>query len=111
MLNAFFAYCLFLAATIVLEGIVVGIVAPAPLRRRALAVCVAANLFTHPVATLLMWRWSADFLAIEALVAMFEFGCYVRIVPLATVRAFGLAVVANFLTMCAGIFWWAWGLT
>ena len=81
------------------------------MRLRALRVCVAANLFTHPLATLLMWRWNPDLFTVEALVAALEFACYVRIVPLSAGRAFGLALVTNLLTMLVGLFWWAFCLT
>ena len=110
MWYALFQYGLLLAATILFEGIFVYAGAPAPLRRRALRVCVAANLFTHPLAMLLLWRWNPDFFAVEALVTLLEFLCYVRIVPLSAVRAFGLAFFTNVLTMLVGLFWWSFAL-
>jgi hypothetical protein len=107
VLHAVLVYGLLLAATVALELLVVRGVAPAPSRRRAATVCIAANLFTHPLATLLLWHWYADLLVIEALVTTLEFGCYVRLVPMAPARAFALALLANLLTAFAGLLWWA----
>jgi hypothetical protein len=114
VLHAFGTYCLFLAATIALELVVVRMLAPAAQRRRAVTVCAAANLFTHPFATLLSWHWFADLIAIEAVVILAEAACYLRLVPLSAGRAFGLAAAANVFTAFAGLVFWvlasaAWG--
>jgi hypothetical protein len=96
-----------LAATIAVEVVVVSVAAPTPLRRRAAVVCVAANLFTHPCATMLAWNLPSAFFVIELLVTAVEAGCYLRLVPLALRRALLLALCANLLTMGASLLWWA----
>ncbi len=103
MLSGLLAYLPWLLLTLVVEVLLVRML----LRRqehavqvRGLRACIALNLVTHPLATLLLWNFWHEFLSLEALVLLGEMLGYRLLVPLPPGRAFLLATVAN---VCTGL--------
>lgn len=106
MIPTLLAYAPLLLVTLVLEITIVGALAPRGRRREAWIAAAALNLFTHPLATLLAWRWGVDFLALESLVFLFEWLCYGRLLRIGPLVALRLALPANLLSAVAGFLLW-----
>lgn len=92
-----------LVITLAVEGLVVLAIAPAVLRRRAAVDSMFANLFTHPLAWLVLgegalaWGWA------ELAVFVIEAGVFSWITGMAWWRALVTAGIANGVT--AGLAW------
>lgn len=96
-------YLPWLLGTMMLELGVVAALAPRAQRRRALQVCCAANLLTHPLATMLQWFGWADLLSLELIVALVEGLAYWRLLAVSALRAGVLTFAANLLSAIAGV--------
>ena len=101
-------YVLRLLVTIAVEGLVV-LGAANTARRRTLATCACLNLFTHPLATLLLIepRLSPGPLLIEILVVAAEAIGYCLVAGLSAGRAVALSLLANVASVAAGWLWYA----
>jgi hypothetical protein len=108
VIAALLAYLPALLLTLVLEVLVVRALTPRGGRGRALRLCVALNLFTHPLATLLAARAGDQLLAIELLVGCCEWLGYLQLLPARWPRALALALAANAASIAAGIPLWLW---
>lgn len=106
MMSVLLSYAPLLLLTIAVELAVVAAMSPRGKRNDVLAACVALNLVTHPLATLLSWRWGADMLSLELLVFSFEWIGYSRLLHRGTLPALRLAFFANLGSVLAGIGVW-----
>lgn len=100
-------YLPWLGGTLMLEIGAVAALAPGGVRRRAVAVCAAVNLCTHPLAFMLQRQGFADLLLLELLVTAVELLVYWRLLPLSALRCAVLAVVANLVSAGAMLVVWA----
>lgn len=96
-------YLPLLGLTLAIEAPVIAAAAPRRHRRATLAFCVALNLVTHPIATLLSWRFGADVLVLEAAVILAEWLGYELLAGLRTGAALRCAVLANLASALAGV--------
>jgi len=103
MLQTLVAYLPTLLLTLLLEAAVVAEIARRGERALAVQVCLALNLLTHPLATLLQ----SDVLAIEALVVFCEWLGYAQVLRCTLPRALWFATAANAVSWFAGVVWWA----
>lgn len=106
MIAVLLSYLPLLAATLAIELAVVAAAAPRGVRRRALTVCVALNLLTHPMATLLCWRWQVDPISLEGLVFLFEWVGYSQLLRIGPLAALRYSLVPNVLSTLAAFAWW-----
>lgn len=106
MIPVLFAYLPLLAMTLAIELAVVAAAAPRDCRRLVLTVCLALNLLTHPMATLLSWRWQVDPFTLEGLVFFFEWLGYAQLLGLRPVGALRYALLPNVLSAAAGVALW-----
>ena len=106
MIAVLVAYLPLLAATLAIELGLVAAAAKEVDRRRATTACAALNLLTHPMATLLSWRWQVDLLSLEALVFLFEWAGYAQLLRIRAVAALRYALLPNLLSAFAGIGLW-----
>jgi len=105
-MSVLLSYAPLLLLTIAIELTVVAAMSPRGRRKDVLAVCLALNLITHPLATLMSWRLGADFVSLEVLVFFCEWLGYSRVLRLATLPALRLAFFANLCSALAGIGLW-----
>ncbi len=103
MIGALLGYLPLLLATLASELPIVAIALRGPHRARALRVCVAANLLTHPLATLAAWHLSLDVFWIEAVVTLVEAYAYERLARATMLRSLLVAIVANALSWLGGM--------
>lgn len=106
MIAVLLAYLPLLAVTLAIEVAVVAAASRRDLRRRAIDACLALNLLTHPMATLLSWRWSVDVLTLEALVFLFEWLGFAQLLRVGLVGALRYALLPNVLSALAGVGLW-----
>lgn len=106
MTSILFSYLPLLLLTLVLEFLVVRMLTRPPERAQAQKVCLALNLFTHPVATILLWQWSLGVLLVEVLVLLCEWLGYMQLLGRTPGRALGLALAANLVTWIAATLIW-----
>jgi len=106
MIAVLLAYLPLLAATLAIEVAVVAAASKRDLRRRAIAACLALNLLTHPMATLLSWRWNVDVLALEALVFLFEWVGFAQLLRIGLFAALRYTLLPNLLSALAGFGLW-----
>jgi len=107
MLQTLVAYLPTLLLTLLLEAAVVAAIARRGERALVVRVCLALNLLTHPLATLLRWQWQPEVLATEALVVFCEWLGYAQILRCTLPRALWFATAANAVSWFAGVVWWA----
>lgn len=106
MIAVLLTYLPLLLLTLAVELAVVAMLSPAP-RREALRACVALNLCTHPLATLLGWSLPTDeTLVLELVVFAGEWVGYSRLLRLSPLRALRLALPANAASLLAGVALW-----
>lgn len=108
MTSALLSYLPMLLLTLAIEVAVVAALTRPPERRAALQVCLALNLFTHPFATLLFWRWSMDLFVLEGLVLLCEWLGYLQLLGRAPLGALRLALSANVFSWLVAIAIWMW---
>lgn len=108
MTAALFSYLPLLALTLALELAIVAAATRGPERAMALRVCAALNLLTHPLATLLAWRWHVDVVLLELAVLGIEWLGYRDLLHCSLLRALRLALSANIASWLAGIAAWIW---
>ena len=101
MIATIWSYLPLLLLTLAIECAVVALAAR-DRRREAVAVCIALNLLTHPMATLLSWRWGVNVLSLELLVFLFEWVGYSQLLRITTMKALRYALIANFCSALAG---------
>lgn len=106
MIPVLLAYLPLLATTLGIEVAVVAAAAGRDLRRRAITTCLALNLLTHPMATLLSWRWQVDPFTLEGLVFFFEWLGYGQLLGVRPVGALRYALLPNVLSAAAGVALW-----
>jgi len=104
---ALLSYAPLLLLTLAIECRVIAAIAPRGERRNYLAVCLALNLLTHPLATLLSWRWGADILLIEGLVLLVEWLGYARLLGLSTVRSLWCSFATNLCSAAIAFVLWS----
>lgn len=104
MIAVLFTYLPLLLLTLAIELAIVFMLSPAP-RRDPLRACVALNLCTHPLATLLYWYLPSDgtFLLIELVVFACEWLGYSRLLSHTPIKAMRLALLANTGSLLAGL--------
>ena len=102
MLDFLVGYLPALAVTLGLESLVVLSLSPGGRRRRALHCCLALNLFTHPLATLILLHANAPLALLEVVIVGVEYLGYRKLAGLGPRRAILLAVVANVISAVAG---------
>ncbi len=103
MIAVLLGYLPLLLLTLAVELAVVAAAAPRSMRGRALAACLALNLFTHPTATLVSWWWSSDFIALELLVFFVEWLGYSLLLAVRAVPALRYAFLPNLCSALAGV--------
>jgi hypothetical protein len=107
MIAVLLTYLPLLLLTLAIELKIVFMLSPAP-RRDPLRACVALNLCTHPLATLLYWYLPSDnsfnsiFLLIELVVFACEWLGYSRLLSHTPIKAMRLALLANIGSLLAG---------
>ena len=106
MINALISYLPALLLTLLIEALVVLGIARRDRRRLALQVCLALNLFTHPFATLMSWRWQVDIVSLELLVFLCEWLGYASLLRIRALPALGYSAAANLASALAGIGLW-----
>lgn len=106
MIAILIAYLPLLLLTIAIECALIARLAPLGSRRRALAVCVALNLLTHPTSTLLQWRQGTDVLTLEIAVFCAEWLGYAQLLGVRTVTALRYSLLLNLCSALAGIAIW-----
>ncbi|MCY2956123.1 MAG: hypothetical protein NT107_03690 [Planctomycetota bacterium] len=114
MIAVLFTYLPLLLLTLAIELAIVFMLSPAP-RRDPLRACVALNLCTHPLATLLCWYLPIEsdgtFLLIELVIELVVFACewlgYSRLLSHTPIKAMRLALLANIGSLLAGLVLWA----
>lgn len=106
MIPVLLTYLPLLLLTLAVELAVVAMLSPAP-RREALRACLALNLCTHPLATLIGWSLPTDeTVALELVVFLAEWVGYSRLLQQSPLRALGLALPANAASLLAGVALW-----
>lgn len=106
MIAVLLSYLPLLAATLALETATVAAIGKRGERRRAVLACIALNLLTHPMATLLVWRWNVDPLALEAFVFLFEWLGFAQLLRIGLFAALRYALLPNVLSALAGFGLW-----
>lgn len=106
MIAVLLSYLPLLLLTLAIESAIVAAAAPREDRRAALRACLALNLLTHPMATLLFWRWQVDVLSLELLAFFLEWVGYADILRLGKVAALRYALLPNLLSALAGAALW-----
>jgi len=96
-----------LLLTLLLEGAVVMALARRSERALTLEVCLALNLLTHPLASLLAWHWQPDVLLLEVPVVLGEWLGYAQVLRCTLAHALLLSVAANAASWLAGVLLWA----
>lgn len=92
-------YLQLLALTVIIEGLVAVLLAPAASRSRTAATALCANLTTHPLAGLLLMGSAIPFVFLEFLVVVAEAIAYRRVAGLPRGRATLIAIVTNGTTL------------
>lgn len=106
MIAAFLAYAPLLLLTLAIEALLVAVAAPRERRRPAVCACLALNLLTHPMATLLSWRWQVDVFSLEAMVFLFEWLGYAQLLRVGALPALRYAFLPNLATAIVGVGLW-----
>lgn len=109
MISVLLSYLPLLAATLLIEVVLVAAAATRDRRRRAVTVCVAVNLLTHPMATLLGWRWQVDLLPLEMAVFLFEWLAYGQLLGIRLLPALRYALLPNAVTALLAFAMWLGG--
>jgi hypothetical protein len=100
------------AGTLAIESLVVaalcvGCRVPRARLARWLQVCVATNLLTHPVGTVLLWTTPVDWFVVEVVVVVVEALWYRAILGVSGLRAAAVAGAANVASAAFAILWFA----
>ena len=98
MFEYLWGYLPYLTLTLGLESLVVLSLSPRGQRRRAFHACLALNLLTHPLATLVILQANAPFSLLQVVIIGVEYLGYRSLVGLGAPRAICLAVLANSLS-------------
>lgn len=110
MIAALLSYLPALALALTIEALVVAGVAPRGRRRAAVRACIALNLLTHPLGTLLAWRTDCDPLLVWLLEFLIEWIGYARLLQIPTAQALRYATLPNVLAGIAGLWFWVMGM-
>jgi len=102
MIVALLSYLPSLLLTLAVECALVAAAAPRPLRKAAVTACLALNLFTHPLATLLSWYWVPGLVELELLVFFVEWLGYALLLRLHVASALRYALLPNLLSAVLG---------
>ncbi|MFO1076813.1 MAG: hypothetical protein U1E73_03705 [Planctomycetota bacterium] len=106
MIGPLLSYLPLLALTLLIECALVAAAAPRALRRRAITACLALNLLTEPLATLLSWRLGAEPVLPVLLAFCCEWLGYARLLDIPTGRALRLALPSNLCSAAASVGVW-----
>jgi len=97
-------YAVALAATILVEALVLAVLARAAERRRVVSASLFVNLLTHPLAWIAVSRLTVPFAGVEAAVIVAEALLYAWVMPTDLARAALGSLVANGASL--SLSWW-----
>lgn len=100
MIAALLSYLPVLALALVIECTLVAAASTRGTRRDAATACLCLNLLTHPLGTLLAWRWTCAPELLWLVELLFEWVGYTRLLRISAGRALAITVLAD---VCSGV--------